>query len=237
MHVLLTRPSLQAELMRPLLEEIGCKVSAEPILNVSFEKLRSAELQACGAIVVTSVYASLQIVNAFSVKETTPIYAVGAGTAEPLRRAGFSQVFQASGDAVSLLDLILKEFKPTDGTITYLSGRNITRDIAQDLVSRGYTARRVVTYKADPSQTLSETTRKLLRQQSIDCVVFMSYRTAHYFTELCHSAGLSACLKSMTAATLSEKVSSGLVRAQWKEVKVADAPSNDAIVDLLCSKR
>ena len=141
------------------------------------------------------------------------------------------------GDAKSLLDLILKEVRSTDGTITYLSGQDVTSDMAQDLVSRGYKARRVIVYKAEPARTLSDTAQGLIRKRSIDCVVFMSYRTAHFFTELCHSAGLSDCLGSVTAAALSDKVASGLEGDRWQEVLVAEAPSKDAIINLLCPSR
>ena len=234
MHVLFTRPSFQAELMRPCLEQRGCKVSVEPILNVSSAGPNTDAFRGADIFVVTSIFASLYIVNAGFLKTTTPIYAVGAGTAAPLRQAGFSRIFQADGDAKSLLDLILKEVRPTDGTITYLSGHNITADIAQDLVCRGYKARRVVVYKAEPAQTLSEATRDLISRRSIKCVIFMSYRTADFFTELCHSSGLSDCLGSATAAVLSDKVASGLIWNQWNEVQVAAAPSNDSIIDLVC---
>lgn len=235
MHVLLTRPSLQAKLMRPLLEQRGCEVSVEPVLNVSLAELKNGELQRADIFVVTSVYAALQIVNADDLKKTTPIYAVGAGTAAPLHQAGFSRVFHAAGDAASLLDLILKEVRPTDGAILYPSGRDITTDIAQTLVSRGYNARRIVAYQAEPAHALSDAARDLIRRRRIDCAVFMSYRTARIFTELCHSAGLSDCLGSMTAAVISDKVAGGLTGARWKEVLVARAPSNDGILDLLCA--
>ncbi|MDK3075658.1 uroporphyrinogen-III synthase [Sedimentitalea sp. JM2-8] len=237
MHVLLTRPSFQAELTRPLLEQRGCEVSVEPVLNVSSADPGRDALRDADIFVVTSVYASLHIVDAGFLKKTTPIYAVGAGTAAPLRQAGFSQVFQADGDAESLLHLILKEVRPTDGAIAYLSGRDITTDIAQDLVSRGYRARRIVVYGAAPARRLSDATQDLIRRRSIDCVIFMSYRTAHFFTELCHSAGLSDCLGSVTAAALSDKVASGLEGDRWKEVLVAEAPSSDAIITLLCPSR
>ena len=237
MHVLLTRPSFQAELMRPLLEQRGCTVTVEPVLNVSSTSPSLDALRGADIFVVTSAYASLHIVNANFLTKSTPIFAVGAGTAAPLRQAGFSQVFQADGDAKSLLDLILKEIRPMDGLITYLSGQDITTDMAQDLVCRGYKARRVVVYKAEPAHTLSLTTHNLIRRRIIDCVVFMSYRTAHFFTGLCHQSGLSDCLGSVTAAALSDKVASGLEQNQWKEVLVAHAPSNDAIINLLCPSR
>lgn len=234
MHVLLTRPSLQAELMRPWLEERGCMVSVEPVLNVSSADPSPHVMRGADIFVVTSVYASLHVVNAGFLNKNTPIYAVGAGTAAPLILAGFSQVFQADGDAKSLLDLIMKKVRPSDGTITYLSGQNITTDIAQDLISRGYKARRVVVYKAEPARALSGTAQDLIRSRSIDCVVLMSYRTAHFFTHLCRSAGLSECLGFVTAATLSDKVAGGLKRDQWKEVQVAEVPANDSIIDLIC---
>lgn len=132
---------------------------------------------------------------------------------------------------------LLKEVRPTDGTIAYLSGRDITTDIARDLASRGYRARRIVVYKAAPAHRLSDATQDLIRGRSIDCVVFMSYRTAYFFTELCHSAGLVDCLGSVAAAALSDKVASGLESDRWKEVLVAEAPSNDAIINLLCPSR
>ncbi|WP_299793963.1 uroporphyrinogen-III synthase [uncultured Marivita sp.] len=149
--------------MRPSLEKKGYKVSLEPVSDVSSTDPNHDALRETDIFVVTSVYASLHLINAGMMAKTTPIYAVGPGTAAPLRKAGFSKVFQAEGDAKSLLSLILKNVTPTDGTIFYISGQDITADIAQLLVDRGYDAKRVVVYEARPSRALSAHTQDLLR--------------------------------------------------------------------------
>lgn len=237
MHVLLTRPSLQAEAMRPSLEEKGYRVSVEPVLDVSPVDFSHEALRESKAIVVTSVYASLRIAEVSSIGRTVPIYAVGAGTAAPLHRAGFSCVHEAAGDAPSLLDLILKKRAASEGRITYLSGRDITEDMAAALERHGHDARRVVAYKATPARSLSPATQDMLRRGDIDCVVFMSYRTAHFFTALCEEAGLSPCLQTISAAAMSEKVASGLCRTDWRETGIAANPSREAMIDLLAALR
>ncbi|TCO68706.1 uroporphyrinogen-III synthase [Rhodovulum euryhalinum] len=237
MHILLTRPALQAKTMKLPLENMGLQVSLAPILDVSDVDFSPETLEASKAFVVTSVYASLRIAGEPSACRTVPIYAVGAGTAAPLRRAGFTCVHEAAGDATSLLDLILKKRNPSEGRITYLSGWDITEDMARALERHGHDARRVVAYRATPAKSLSNATRELLRRGDIDCIVFMSYRTAHFFTALCEEARLSACLQTMTAAVLSEKVASGLDRKGWRKIRVATAPSQEAMIDILASAR
>lgn len=233
MHVLLTRPTLQAEAMRPSLEEKGHRVSVEPVLDVSPVDFSHEALRDSRTIVVTSVHASLRIAELPSIDRTVPIYAVGAGTAAPLHRAGFACVHEAAGDAPSLLDLILKKRSASEGRITYLSGWDITEDMAAALKRHGHDAQRLVAYRATPAKSLSPATQDMLRRGDIDCILFMSYRTAHFFTLLCDKAGLSPCLRTISAAAMSEKVARGLCRTDWRETGIAANPSREAMVDVL----
>src|ERR1700690_3249790 len=63
-----------------------------------------------------------------------PLFAVGEHTASAARRAGFSNVIPAGGDAVALRNLVLAGVKAKTlkkaSTLLYLAGADLARDLA-----------------------------------------------------------------------------------------------------------
>jgi uroporphyrinogen-III synthase len=225
MRVLLTRPYLQSIDMTRQLEDMGCGVSIEPILEIIPIRYQKHIFKYTKAFVVTSKHASSQIANSYDIDKTTPIYAVGTATAESLINSGFINTHIADGDAKSLLKLIQEKQKPEDGLITYFSGWHITQDLAHFLAMNGYDAQRVVCYKALQTQKLSALTQEMIRRKEIDCMFFMSGRTAERFCQLCEVNDLIKSLKSITANIISH--------LKWKDIKTASHPSVESLLNTL----
>lgn len=217
--------------MTKSLEQIGYSVTIEPILEIIPVRFQKDIFKWSKAFIVTSKHASSQIANFKGIDKSIPIYTIGSGTAESLIVEGFTNVHIATVAAKSLLDLIQNKQKLADGLITYLSGWNITQDLAHFLAMNGYKAQRVVCYKALQSQKLSPLTHELIKRKEIDCILFMSGRTADAFCNICNNNGLSKHLKSIIAVTMSEEIGNAIRKQKWQDIKVAKHPSTEAILE------
>lgn len=233
MHVLLTRPHSQSLEMKSQLEMLGFRVSIEPVLEISFINHNKHIYKSSKAFIVTSVHASSQVASSGEADPSIPIYSIGPATSRPLRDAGFTRIYEGTGTAEDLLKLILKKAHPSDGLITYLSGWHVMQDIAKALAISGYKAQRVVTYKATPRDKLTEATRELLVNRQLDCGVFMSYRSAYYFSMLCKDASLALYFTMMEAIALSSGVAQGLSSLKWRKIAIAKRPSSKSLIDML----
>ena len=236
MHVLLTRPYAKSLETKRQLEEIGCRVSIEPVLDISPVKHSSDIYRNSKGLIVTSFHASAQILQQEDkIDKNTAIFAVGEATARPLHEAGFNNLYEASGDAKSLLPVVRDNYRPEYGLITYLSGWHITQDLAKVLAMEGFEAQRVVIYKANLINDISSLTKAEILRKEIDCVILMSNRSARQFRKMCHDTKIIKYLNRITALTLSEEIAKNIEDIKWKDIKVAQEPSMQSIIDMLIS--
>jgi|GEM_PF-434105 len=225
MHILLTRPYLQSLSVKKDLEACGNIVSLFPVLNISGVGYDASTIRKSSAFVVTSENAAKQLSAQSEVDLSAPIYAVGPATAAPLIKRGFEKVHIADGDAKSLIPIILDNQKPSQGLVTYLSGLDITEDIAEILQKHKFQATRLIVYQAKPTNVLPRNIRLSFQQKDIAAVVFMSFRTALHFTKLLQGAGLSDYLSHIDAVCMSSRVAEGLKPELWKKVHISEKPS------------
>lgn len=233
MHILLTRPYAKSLETKRQLEEIGCRVSIQPVLDISPVKHSSDIYRNSKALILTSFHASSQISQREEIDKNMTIFAVGEATARPLHDAGFKNVYAAEGNAQSLLPIIREHFRPEDGLITYLSGWHITQDLAKALAMNGHEAQRVVIYKANLINDISPLTKAEIQRQEIDCVILMSNRSAHQFCKMCYEAKIIKHLSRITALTMSEEIAKSIENIKWKDIKIAQEPSMNSIIETL----
>ena len=233
MHVLLTRPYNQSIEMKRQLEEMGCRVSIEPVLKISQLSFDNKHIKASNVLILTSYNASKIVANIKKLDKEIRIFAVGKKTAEPFLKAGFKNVSWAAGDAESLLSLVTDKVGKDIKSIFYVSGKHVTKNLANILNERGYKVRRVIVYNATPVKAMSKTTKNMIKRGDIDYIAFMSYRTAFYFNVLVRKYNMQLYLNRIKAITLSPKVARGLQENHWKSIDVATAPSNEALFEHL----
>lgn len=231
MHVLITRPHFQAQEMKRQLDYLGCQVSIDPLLEVEPVNYNEKIYHNSSALVVTSLQASLRIVQADPIDKSKPIYAVGDATAAPLKRNGYENVLVASGDAQSLIKLVLEKHAPSDGLITYLSGWHITQDLAWFLAMQGYSAQRVVCYKTHLVGHFAETTLLLLEREKINVIVFLSARTAQAFSRLSMKHNLSSKLHNVTGIVFSENIVDALPANRFREIIITNSYTQNAVYE------
>ncbi len=230
MHVLVTRPYEQALETRRKLLDIDCRVSIESVLEIEKIQYSSGIYKNSNGFIVTSVHAAKEIAKQTYLDRNISVFAVGYATAKPLKDAGFTNIYEAYGDAKNLLQLIKNKRGTDEGLLTYLSGWHITQDIARVLAMDGYDAQRVVCYKATPKKKLNNEIVQLIKKGKIHVVMFYSYRTAYFFSQLIENEKINSSLKNMVALTMSEYVASALNSSDWKGVMFTKQPSQDSLI-------
>jgi uroporphyrinogen-III synthase len=119
------------------------------------------------------------------------------------------------------------------GRLLYLSGRDISLDLAAGLAPSGFTVDRVIVYRACPVERLSPRTLHEISWGRVDGAVFLSARTAAVFCSLVIAAGLVGACARMTAFAISGQVVEALQPAGFRQVVAAASPSLDGVVEAI----
>lgn len=233
LDVLVTRPAADARRFASILRSRGFTCHVEPMLTIVELDWPRTALDEASAILVTSVNGARALARAEATARGKRVFAVGPGTGEPLRAAGFDRVEHAGGTAVDLLRLVRERVAPEGGLLVHLSGTTVTRDLAAHLRQVGYRAERVVAYDARPAGRLSPALRRHLAARRIGTATFFSVRTAATFRELVRAAGLSDCLGTTVALALSGRIADELAPLGWRGVEIASEPGMPAMIDAL----
>ena len=75
-------------------------------------------------------------------------------TEKKARSVGFQNVFAAEGNVNNLKELILQNFKSSEGKLIYISGEIISSDLDKELISSGYTIERLINYRANDDRKI-----------------------------------------------------------------------------------
>lgn len=229
-HILLTRPIADSEEMSPALCAAGTTVSAEPMLRIEYLDYNTHFFNLSAGLIVTSKNAARAISRAHGGRAGKRIYAVGPATARVLIENGFENVICAAGTARSLKALILDDWAPGDGLLTYVSGAHITEDLAETLKHAGLTTARTIVYRAAAVRRLSPALLFQLRTHDVDIVLFFSKRSARIFTRLIAEHAMAHTLHKATALVISAKVGDALNAADWGQIHVARTPSGPDMI-------
>jgi uroporphyrinogen-III synthase len=188
------------------------------------------DLDGAGAVAITSANAIPALMR---LGRELPVYAVGRATAAAAQGAGVPPRRVATGDGRALAALILRELSPEGGAILHLSGQEVREDFGQRLIAAGFSYRRVVAYAAAPTQGMSPEARQALADGRIDAVLLYSPRSAKLWAERVAEAGLTQALAGLVAVCLSEAVAAPLRSLPLKQVRIAPARDQKALLRCL----
>jgi uroporphyrinogen-III synthase len=163
-----------------------------------------------------------------------PAYAVGAGTAEEARRAGFREAEAAEGDAAALARRVAARLDPAAGPLLLAVGEGYGTELAAALRAAGFRVIRRVAYVAEPAAALPDPARAALAE-GVAHALFLSPRSAAVILRLVKAAGLSGCFARTEALVLSPRIGDMLDRAGWGGVRVSPRPEPVALLDMLGS--
>ena len=232
MRVLITRPIEDAKPLADALAERGIDVLTEPLLEITQLENVEIDLQGVQALLFTSAN-GVRAFAAASPRRNLRVFAVGDGSAEAARRAGFEEVESAKGDIEALAALVVDRLKPEDGILFHAAGTVTAGDLKSGLEALGYQVRRAQLYDARIATALSTETLTNLTLGGIDAVLLFSPRTARTFADLWRAAG-SPSLGNIEALCLSAAVARETDALGWSGVEIAerpDLPSMLALVD------
>jgi len=235
-RVLITRPRPAATALAARLAELGHAAVVEPLLTIAEDpdartRLAGA-LDGAQALLFTSTNGVASFAGA-SGRRDIRVFAVGDGTAAMARQAGFAVVESAQGDVAALTTLVAAKLVPGAGALLHASGHVVAGDLAGRLARLGFEVRSVPLYRATPADALSAQTVQALRAGAIDAALFFSPRTAAAFVRLARAAGVERSCARMAGVALSAAVAAELEGLGWRQVLVAEAPTEAAVLTVL----
>ena len=155
MHILFTRPLEDCHEMILKFQSLGHEISHLPLINIEGLKYEAPNYLEFKAIIFTSTNA-VKFLDIKNIDKKLKCFCVGNATEKKARSAGFQNVFAAEGNVSNLKELILQNFKPSEGKLIYISGEIISSDLDKELISNGYTIERLINYRANPIEKYDE---------------------------------------------------------------------------------
>src|SRR5262245_24626621 len=235
MRILITRPIEDAKPLADALSERGIEVLIEPMLDIRHLDDPEIDLEGVQALLFTSAN-GVRAFAAMSPRRDLKAFAVGDGSAEAARTAGFPDVESAKGDVEALAALVVDRLKPDDGILFHAAGTVTAGDLKTRLEALGYRVRRAQLYEAKIATALSTETRANLTLGGIDAVLLFHPRTPATFAELWRDAG-SSSLARIQALCLSAAVAREIGDLGWAEVEIADRPDLPSMLALVDAAR
>lgn len=230
MLVLVTRPRQQAEATARALEALGHRVLIDPVLTIRPLPRPDLPAEKPAAVAITSVNA----VPALTwIDPAVPVFAVGAATATAARAAGRAEVQVAAGDGYALAALVVDRIGPAAGAILHLSGADVREGLEAALVAAGYVYRRQAVYAAVPADGLAAAVTAAISERRLGAALFYSPRSADVWVQQITRLGLADRLSATLAVCLSEAVAAPLARLPFREIRIADARDEEALLRCL----
>lgn len=236
---IVTRPVADAAEVSERLAAAGWRVVLSPAMEIVPVEAE-IDLSSIGALAFTSANGVRAFAAASPAREF-PVFAVGEATARTAETAGFDSILTAGGDVDALADLI----GGAAGAGTYdrrqavlhVAGSRRAGDLKAALEARGLSCRRLVLYDTRAIERPSaDACAAIANAGDIDTVVlFYSPRTTRLFLEQLARAGLRDRTRDLVAACLSPAVADAAAAADWRAVRIADAPSGDRLLQMLQS--
>lgn len=228
--ILLTRPRLQSLATARTLKRKGYRSLICPLLTIEPVEHAPPELTDIAGIVLTSANAATALDNRM---RQMPLFAVGEATAAAARYRGAHHVTVGQKDGRALAELIAAACAGQDGTLLHLAGEQVRDGLEEALVAAGLGYRRLVVYRAREAGGLSQRVLDALRSHELVAVMLYSPRAAMIFRNLLAAAGLVDRAQRMTAVCMSAAVAACIDDLAWQAVRIAEQPSQDAMVKCL----
>lgn len=239
MAVLVTRPQPDDETTAASLRARGFEVLLAPMLRFEPVAFVDDEDSRYGAVIVTSANALRGIAPHLKASRLLglPLFTVGEHTAEAARRAGFTKVISADGNAGTLRDCVLaaaktKELKKTD-TLLYLAGADLARDLAGELGERGFTVVTQTTYRMVAVPSLPREACDAFAAHRIEAVLHYSHRSARAFLDAARAGGVEISALAIPQCCISAGVASVVRDAGAAQVMAAASPDENALFETL----
>lgn len=222
--VLITRPEPDASETARRVSALGLTPIVAPILEM---QRVPADLPETDAVLLTSRNAVPALPGW---ARDRPVLTVGKASATAAQAAGCIEVHSADGNAHDLARLV-EQTVPRSATLLLLSGRGQGHELMAMLA--GWHVEQRTVYEAVPIESLPAAAALGLHAGSLRAALFFSGQTSAWFSRLLQAAGLAAALRPIEACAISEPAAVPLRPLPWRRIRVADRPTQDALLQLL----
>ena len=217
MHILFTRPLEDCHEMILKFQSLGHEISHLPLINIEGLKYEAPNYSEFKAIIFTSTNA-VKFLDIKNIDKKLKCFCVGSATEKKARSVGFQNVFAAEGNVSNLKELILQNFKPSEGKLIYISGEIISSDLDKELISNGYTIERLINYRANPIEKYDESFIEKLKLKMPEITYIYSQNSAINFLKVIKNYQLETLWMNTNLMCIGEKTSSILNEIKWKKI-------------------
>ena len=217
MHILLTRPLEDSQELILRFKSLGHQVSHLPVMNIEKKDYENINLNEFKGIIFTSANA-IKNLDVSKINKNIFCFCVGEATEKIVKEKGFQNIFTASGNVANLKEIILQNFDQKIGNLVYVSGELISYDLDLELKKEGYTIKRIITYKVNSNQILSDEFIKDLKSSIPEIVFIYSENSARSYLNLLKKYNLLDIWMETNLMCLGEKASSVLNEIKWKKI-------------------
>ena len=217
MHILFTRPLEDCHEMILKFQSLGHEISHLPLISIEGLKYEAPNYSEFKAIIFTSTNA-VKFLDIKNIDKKLKCFCVGNATEKKARSAGFQNVFAAEGNVNNLKELILQNFKSSQGKLIYISGEIISSDLDKELISSGYTIERLINYRANPIEKYDESFIEKLKLKMPEITYIYSQNSAINFLKVIKNYQLEALWMNTNLMCIGEKTSSILNEIKWKKI-------------------
>ena len=217
MHILLTRPLEDSQELILRFKSLGHQVSHLPVMNIEKKDYENINLNEFKGIIFTSANA-IKNLDVSKINKNIFCFCVGEATEKIVKEKGFQNIFTASGNVANLKEIILQNFDQKIGNLVYVSGEIISYDLDLELKKEGYTIKRIITYKVNSNQILSDEFIKELKSSIPEIVFIYSENSARSYLNLLKKYNLLDIWMETNLMCLGEKASSVLNEIKWKKI-------------------
>ena len=217
MHILLTRPLEDSQELILRFKSLGHQVSHLPVMNIEKKDYENINLNEFKGIIFTSANA-IKNLDVSKINKNIFCFCVGEATEKIVKEKGFQNIFTASGNVANLKEIILQNFDKKIGNLVYVSGELISYDLDLELKKEGYTIKRIITYKVNSNQILSDEFIKELKSSIPEIVFIYSENSARSYLNLLKKYNLLDIWMETNLMCLGEKASSVLNEIKWKKI-------------------
>ena len=217
MNILFTRPLEDCHEMILKFQSLGHEISHLPLINIEGLKYEVPNYSDFKGIIFTSTN-SIKFLNIKNINKRLKCFCVGSATEKKARSVGFQNVFAAEGNVNNLKELILQNFKPSEGKLIYISGEIISSDLDKELISSGYTIERLINYKANAIEKYDEGFIEKLKLKMPEITYIYSQNSAINFLKVIKNYQLETLWMNTNLMCIGEKTSSILNEIKWKKI-------------------
>ena len=217
MHILFTRPLEDCHDMILKFQSLGHEISHLPLINIEGLKYEFPNYSEFKGIIFTSANA-IKFLDIRSIDKKLKCFCVGNATEKKARSVGFQNVFAAEGNVNNLKELVLQNFKTSEGKLLYISGEIISSDLDKELISSGYIIERLINYRANTIKKYDEDFIEKLKLKMPDITYIYSQNSAINFLNVIKNYQLETLWMNTNLMCIGEKTSSILNEIKWKKI-------------------